>query len=457
MKTWNFSKRLTMDKVLYRLALGISCGLLALFSHAGEIYLTPGDSRVIKVDGNIDTVFISAPDVADYEIVGDKSVIAYANAAGRADLVAFNKEGEQVLKATLVVDAVLSEVFSQISKEFPDSNVNIQKIGKAYIISGTAPTEDAKDRIYDIVGQGIGAPHRINKREVKDLEDNNSSSKNNNQSWLDETIYEGVINKLELPITNQVNVKLAVVDVSREFTDNVGVDWSTVGASSGTFRFVKFNADSLTSLVHAISNDSVARILAEPSLSVLSGETAEFLVGGEVPVVTSSSNGSNVDYKQFGIKLNIGAKVSSRNKIRLSLGEEVSNIDNTYSLKGGDSLPALQVRRAKTTVELADGESFLLGGLISNDEREALAKVPFIGDVPILGALFRNASTERKRRELMVVATVNLVKPVPTRDVVLPDFSRTSTWSRFFNLDDISDRREKRRAQDFIEQGGFIK
>ncbi|EMB1765269.1 type II and III secretion system protein family protein, partial [Escherichia coli] len=246
--------------------------------------------------------------------------------------------------------------------------------------------------------------------------------------------------------------------VTKTFTDNVGIDWGTTGTSPGSFRFIKFDADTLTGLVHAISNDSVARVLAEPNLSVLSGETAEFLVGGEVPVVTSSgNNGTNVQYKEFGIKLNVGAKVSSTKNIRITLGEEVSNVDDKFNTDSGDSFPTFQTRRARTTVELADGESFLLGGLISNNELESLSKIPFIGDVPILGSLFRNASTERSRSELMVVATVNLVKPVGILDVVVPDFQRTSTWARFLNLDGISNSHDRKQAQNFVEKGGFIK
>lgn len=454
-----------MNRTFYRSIAGALCGLTALLAHAGETYLAPGDSRVIQVQGNIDTVFISAQNVADYELIGDKSLVAYAKEEGRTDLIAFDKNGEQVLKTTLVVDSVLSSVHNRINQEFPDSNVTIQKMGKTYIISGTAATEEAKDRIYQVVGEGIGAEAVINKKQVTDVGGNSSgsgSSGNNDSSEMDQVLYRSVINKLELPITNQVNVKLSVVEVSRAFTDNIGIDWGTISGSAGNitpgmFRFVKFNADSLSTLVHAISNESVARVLAEPNLSVLSGETAEFLVGGEVPVVTTSNNGTNVQYKEFGIKLNIGAKVSSSKKIRVSLGEEVSNVDKTYNTDAGSSFPAFQTRRAKTTVELADGESFLLGGLISNNEREALAKIPFIGDVPILGALFRNASTQRTRGELIVVATVNLVKPVAPREIVVPDFNRTSTWARFLNFDGISDRRDKQRAQEFIEHGGFIK
>jgi len=450
-----------MNNPVCRFIASLVLSVSTFCAQAAEIYLAPGDSQVIQVKDNIDTVFISSPSIADYELIGDKSVVAYAREDGRADLIAFDTSGDQILKISIVVDSVLSGVHKQVNKEFPDSKVNIQKMGKTYIISGTVSTEEAKERIYQIVGEGIGAQKVINKKKVNRVSDEAGESENSN-TWLDEVRYQGIINKLELPITNQVNVKLSVVEVSRVFIDNVGLDWGTVTNTTGTitpgtFRFIKFNADTLSSMVHAISNDSVARILAEPNLSVLSGETAEFLVGGEVPIVTSSQNGTNVTYKEFGIKLNIGAKVSSNKKIRLLLGEEVSNIDTTFSDRAGDSFPTFQTRRATTTVELADGESFLLGGLISNREREALSKVPFIGDVPILGALFRRASTERNRTELVVVATVNLVKPITSRDVVLPDFKRTSTWTRFFNFDGISGRRDRARAQEFIEEGGFIK
>lgn len=447
----------------YRIAAKLllcAVGLHCAGASAEEVYMNSGDSQVIQTQDNIDTVFISTPEVADYEIISDRSVMVYGRDPGRTDLIAFDKNGDQLVKTTIIVDPVLSAVQKQISEISPDSHVSIQKMGKTYIISGTVPTEDDRDKIYQLVGEGTGAKKIVNKKQVASLaaSTGGSSGANNSNSWLDEVIYEDVINKLQLPVTNQVNVKLSVVEVTKTFTDNVGIDWGTIGASPGTFRFIKFDADTLTGLVHAISNDSVARVLAEPNLSVLSGETAEFLVGGEVPVVTSSgNNGTNVQYKEFGIKLNVGAKVSSTKNIRITLGEEVSNVDDKFDSTSGDSFPTFQTRRARTTVELADGESFLLGGLISNNEREALSKIPFIGDVPILGALFRNASTDRTRSELMVVATVNLVKPVGIRDVVVPDFQRTSTWARFLDFDGINDSHERKQALDFVEQGGFIK
>ncbi|SQL63492.1 type II and III secretion system protein family protein [Escherichia coli] len=402
----------------YKIAASLFLGVIGLCYSIGvlaqEIYMGSGDSQVIQAQDDIDTVFISTPEIADYEIINDHSVMVYAREPGRTDLTVFDKNGDELVKTTIIVDPVLSAVQKQISMISLDSHVSIQKMGKTYIISGTVPTEEDRDKVYQLVGEGIGAKKVVNKKQVASLGASSGSDLNtdNSNSWLDEVIYEDVINKLQLPITNQVNVKLSVVEVTKTFTDNVGIDWGTTGTSPGSFRFIKFDADTLTGLVHAISNDSVARVLAEPNLSVLSGETAEFLVGGEVPVVTSSgNNGTNVQYKEFGIKLNVGAKVSSTKNIRITLGEEVSNVDDKFNTDSGDSFPTFQTRRARTTVELADGESFLLGGLISNNELESLSKIPFIGDVPILGSLFRNASTERSRSELMVVATVNLESP----------------------------------------------
>ncbi|AMO81221.1 MAG: pilus assembly protein N-terminal domain-containing protein [Hafnia sp.] len=442
--------------------LGMTGLFLSYGVHAQEVYMEAGESQVIQVDGSIDTIFISAPKVADYEIIGDRGVMVYAKSDGQTDLIAFDKNGDQLIKTTLVVDPILSAVQKKVGQLVPDSQISIQKVGKTYILNGTVPTEEDRDRVYQIVGEGVGAKRTANKKDVPSTSGGSGGGSEGSNAWLDEVVYQEVINKLKLPTTNQVNVKLSVVEVTKTFSDNVGIDWGTISGTSGnitpgTFRFVKFNADTLSSLVHAISNDSIARVLAEPNLSVLSGESAEFLVGGEVPVVTSSANGSNVQYKDFGIKLNVGAKVSSSQRIRVTLGEEVSNVDSTYSTNAGDSFPAFQTRRAKTTVELADGESFLLGGLISNNEREDLSRLPFIGDVPILGALFRNAKTERTRGELVVVATVNLVKPVTMRDIVLPDFQRTSTLARFMNFEGISNLRDRKLAEGFVEQGGFIK
>ncbi|AHF79111.1 Tight adherence secretin (plasmid) [Sodalis praecaptivus] len=401
------------------------------YAGAAETYLAPGDTRVIQVPQAVDTIFISSPDIVDYKLVGQNNIITYAKKAGRGDLIAFDIQGKQILKTTLVVDQLLSELHNRISKEFPDTYVHLSKIGDTYIISGEVNTEDAYDRVNQIVANTHGA--------------------------------EKTINKLHKPLTNQINVKLSVVEVKRSLNEQLGIDWKTLtglnGMSDKTSAvpiFKKFNAESIIKLVQAIKDENMARILAEPNLTVLSGETAEFLVGGEIPIVTSSNNGSTVTYKSYGIKLKVGAKARDSQHIRVTLNEEVSSLSKDYVAGTATTLPGLTTRQAKTTVELADGESFLLAGLISNEEMQSMSQLPFIGDVPILGPLFRVANTEQERKELVVVATVNLVQPSFSHHVPLPNLKRSPTWARFLNLSKVADENDRKRVQAFIEKGGFI-
>jgi len=204
-----------------------------------------------------------------------------------------------------------------------------------------------------------------------------------------------------------------------------------------------------------MGNDTVGQILAQPNLSVMSGETANFLVGGELPVVTVVDGTTNVEYKEFGIRLDLMAKVLEDDKIKLSLMPEVSSLDTQYS-NASYNLPALKTRRARTTVQLADGKSFVLGGLLSTEDKESLSQIPFIGEIPVLGALFRSSGTERTRTELVIVATVNLVQPVEPSAVQLPTMQRTTSLERFFNVEPTSSNKEQNKwANEIYATGGF--
>ncbi|MBK4361746.1 type II and III secretion system protein family protein, partial [Candidatus Hamiltonella defensa] len=343
---------------------------------------------------------------------------------------------------------------------YPESQVQIEKIGKSYLLTGMAPTEEVRDNIVRMVGESIQSRKSNDKDTVSvrlgmsDKSDASEATENVNSS-LTNKVYERVINQIQLPVSNQVNVKLSIVEVSKEFKDNIGFEW----ANLGTFSFHKFNftADRITHLVNALQDDSIARVLAEPNLSVLSGESASFLVGGEIPYVKDrdASNRASIDFKEFGIKLSVTAKVNENKRIKVMLSEEISSvIGNTKAEEF--TMPSLKKRRANTTVELADGESFVLGGLMNQEEQEALQKVPFIGDIPILGSFFRHTKTNNRSIELIVVATVNLVKPIPSKEITLPDFMKTPSIARFLNLSVIKNISQKKEAEEFLGKGGFI-
>ncbi|MCW6567510.1 pilus assembly protein N-terminal domain-containing protein [Yersinia ruckeri] len=427
-------------KIISGLFLFLTCGINIANCHAEEFYLATGESHTINIKDEIDTIFSSATKVADYELIGTNSVIIYAKEEGLAEFNLFDNKNRPIYKVTVLVDNIMSKARKRIKIEYPDSNITINKLGESYILTGTAQTEEARDTIEKIVANSIGSVPVQQEKWGYTLHS-----------------YSNITNKITIPVTNQVNVKLTIAEVTKDFTDNIGLDWSTIGNVSGNFHFTKFNAGKISTLVQAINDESVARVLAEPNLSVLSGETASFLVGGELPIVSTTQNSVNVSYKEFGIKLNIGAKVSESKRIRVKLDEEVSSLDKMFNVDGGNSYPALRTRKAGTTVELGDGESFILGGLISREDKENLKKIPLIGDIPILGALFRNAGTQTKRSELVVIATVNLVKPMQSKDVGLPDFMKTSTLERFFNYTFIRESKQEKLAKKFLSQGGFIK
>ncbi|PHZ28842.1 type II and III secretion system protein family protein [Yersinia bercovieri] len=410
-------------------------------ANAKSVYISPGESYIIKTEAEIDTVFVSSAAVADYELVNKNSIIVYAKSEGTTEIILFDDKHQVLAKKTILVNNIINAANKRVLIEYPDSNIDIDKIGDSYILTGIVESEEEKDTLATIVGEAIGS----------------QKEKTSERQYLSTPDYAHIVNKLKLPQANQVNVKLTIAEVTKDFTENVGVDWSTMGDAIGSFQFVKFNANGISTLVHAINDESIARVLAEPNLSVLSGESASFLVGGEIPIASNTENSQTVTYKEFGIKLNIGAKVNEKKRIRILLNEEVSSIGKSFSMEGGDSYPSLKTRKAATTLELGDGESFILGGLISNSERESLKKIPFIGDIPILGALFRNAQTEQSQTELVVIATVNLVKPVSRKEIELPDFMHTSTLERLFNFTHIMEIKRERMAKEFLSKGGFIK
>jgi pilus assembly protein CpaC len=419
---------------------------------AETIYLAKGGARTIKMKETIDTVFTTDPQTVDYNIISDREVVIYGVANGNGEVLIVQNDQTHSIK--VVVDPLVGKLTQQIQDQFPGSRIDLKKVGEMYILSGSAADEESRDAIHQIVGDALGL-----KRETITTEFTGEGAgdvKNNILKYMDYVSFEKLQNRMTLPFANQVNVKLSIVEVNKNYTDSLGLEWGQ-NSSAGNFSLskLKFDATSLTTLIHGLENEAIARVLAEPNLSVLSGETADFLVGGEIPMVTSSINGVTVSYKEVGVRMLIAARVENSSKIRLTLSQEVSNVDG-QNLLMETALPTLRSRKARTTIELADGESFVLGGLLSESDKETLQKIPFIGDIPILGALFRSTATNREKTELIMVATVNLVRPVSSSKIIYPSFQRSSLMQRFFNVDGIDNTQSGKEALLFLERGGFI-
>ncbi|GIC75574.1 type II and III secretion system protein family protein [Moritella sp. F3] len=434
--------------VLLRIIIVLCLSTLPNIAYAAKwIYIDNGDAHTVTTKREIGTIFISDPSVANYQVIDKHKAIIYAKKRSQTHLIIFDEDGETILNYKIVVARNLASIRNHIRHLFPTQKVTLTNVDTQVLVRGIVSSQDVLDKILNLVSKSVNAP---NSRNIPVYDRNNKIKKKT---------YPGVLNELELAVTKQVNVKLSIAEVSHTFLEHIGVEYGSILNQNFTAgEFVKNltagSSSDIFSWLSATGNDSLGQILAEPNLSVISGESAEFLVGGELPVIFHEDGGTRVTYKEYGIKLTVSAEVLQDSKIRLSLEPEVSNLDtqfadNTYNL------PALKTRRAKTTVELGDGQSFLLGGLLSTEDKEVLKKVPLISEIPLLGALFRKTETERNKTELVIVATVNLVKPISADQIQLPTMHRTTTLSRFFAVEQSFSVESEKWTEQLLSNGGF--
>ena len=258
-----------------------------------------------------------------------------------------------------------------------------------------------------------------------------------------------VRNLLEVGGVHQVMLEVRIAEMSKSVIKNLGINFMyarggdlglsllgglvQLGDSTDTtlellvspavnalFSFNKGSAN-WSGFVDALKEDGLVKILAEPTLIALSGQNANFLAGGEYPVPIPSENGIAIEYKPFGVTLSFTPTVLSEDKISIKVAPEVSELDFSIALQvGGYTVPGLSTRRATTVVELADGQSFAIAGLLKETIRDSMSRFPLLGDIPVLGALFRSRAFQKNETELIIIVTPHLVKPLDSARQTLP-------------------------------------
>ena len=260
---------------------------------------------------------------------------------------------------------------------------------------------------------------------------------------------ESVLFRVRIAAPTQVNLRVRVAEVSRDVLKEFGINWEAIFANGNfTFGLVSGRSvsdglgnflrsptgansafgswqsgdDFVNTALDALAEEGLVNVLAEPNLTALSGETASFLAGGEFPIpIDSDEDGLEIEFKEFGISLAFTPTVLSSNRISLRVRPEVSDLSEKGAITiNGLTIPALATRRAETTVELGSGQSFAIGGLLSTDIENAISKYPGIGDVPVLGALFRSTRFRSNETELVILVTPYLVRPVDEPVMALP-------------------------------------
>ena len=441
---------------------------LALFlSHAplaNAMELMAGTGKFIPLNKPAKAVFVANSEIVDVSAEFANMLYVYGLKQGSTTLHVLDAEGKIAYTETITVSMNTAVVMDAIKQVLPTANIKAEFVGGRLVLKGmvknASDAEVAMRIAQGFAGNDSGGP----------LGSSGSDS--------------GIINMMTTTAENQVMLRVRVAEVNRNITQAFGVQWNLYGADgdfkTGLFSprgaltkdqtiygpdgnalpdkyfvpgkgpykvgglspnpyqsFLSYFGDNLgvDVLLEALEDEKMATVLAEPNLTALSGETASFLAGGEFPVVTSVNNGEiNTEYKEYGVRLNFTPVVLSENRIRLNVKPEVSNLsDNGAVIIEGITIPAIESRKVETTVELGDGQGFLLGGLFQNNLKESLQAVPGLGDLPILGPLFRSENFERKKSELMIIVTPSIVTPVsnpevafktPQSDLRVPTFAQ---------------------------------
>lgn len=432
MTTRNFMRRARLGTALAVLAVAAPAVLVPVapavaqsastYKPSRQLQLSTGEGQMITLPRNVANVWTSNPKVADVYVNTPRQINIFGKDMGEATVIATAADGSVVYGANVRVNQNLGSVNDMLRAAMPESNITVTTVGQVAVLNGTVASPDdaaqAETLVTSVLNPGIkpGEPLNI-----------------------------VPLNRLRTATPLQVTLKVRIAEVSRDLLKSIGVNLFSSDPTNG-FKFGIGQGDAgaaggspfvanpiaggttlgaagklfglnLTGALDLAETDGLVTTLAEPNLTALSGETASFLAGGEfpIPVTQGSGNGSavTIEYKQFGVSLAFTPIVLADGRISMRVRPEVSELSDAGAVKlGGFTIPALTTRRAETTVELGSGQSFMLAGLLKNTNNNNISKAPFLGDLPIIGALFRSTKFRRQESELVIVVTPYLVRPV---------------------------------------------
>ncbi|MFN0046533.1 MAG: type II and III secretion system protein family protein [Sphingorhabdus sp.] len=401
------------------------------------VTLAIGRGQQINLSSTITDVVVANPSVADVEVKSGRQLYIVAKGPGETSIVATDAAGRTVYSATVRVGTNLDSIDQMLAVAMPDADIKVTTMNGIIMLTGTVKQPEEASDAADLVTAFSGGQSRVVNRiktatplqinlQVRVAEVSRSLAKeisgNFNTRDFDGPTGNGFLLPFQSAGRNFANITGGYPNIPRtgaspvttyDITQLTGS--ALIGAAGKLFGIDVAAAFDLSERAGLIST------LANPNLTTVSGETAEFLAGGTFPVVTSSDNGVSVQYQSYGVSLTYTPIVLSDGRISLRVRSEVSDISSQGAVRvGGLEVPATTTRMAETTVELGSGQSMMIAGLLSNQLNTSVDKTPGAGDIPILGALFKSNGWRRNETELMIVITPYLVKPVSDSEIKLP-------------------------------------
>lgn len=405
--------------------------------------LEKGKSVIVRTAYGVTRVSVGDPRVADVIVLHTQEVQIVAKEVGSTNVVLWGGGGGIQAAIDLHVGAAYSSVESAIHRVVPVGDVHVDQAGNAVVLKGSVPDAAAVERVLAVARAHfpdkanlinlitVGGDQQV-MIEVTISEINRSKERGIKTNFAAQITANGesfgIINRVDQlirPTTGTNPVTGAPTDVI-EFSDVVNILGTTIPIGSGVYEL----------FAQALDENGVGKILATPTLIARTGQTAKFLSGGEVPIpVASSLDRITVEYKEFGVGVAFTPTVLSDDRIHLDVTTEVSQVDlGLGTAVSGTTAPGFRTRRASTGIELGDGQTFAIAGLLRDEVTERVNMYPFLGQIPIIGVLFRSSTFEKEQTELVVLVRPRLVKPLdPEAPPPLPtDYFDEPNWFEFY-------------------------
>jgi pilus assembly protein CpaC len=363
-------------------------------------------SETVKVDNPFSEIQLGNSEIADVLPLSDTSFYILGKKIGATNLSIYDSERKLIAVMDVEVTYDIPQLKSEIRRNLPTAKIRVSSLNGNILLTGTATSASAVRQAGLIAEQF--AP-------------------------------KAVTSSIAVSSSQQVMLEVRFIEASRTAGRELGISFNANGKGiiantgvnllSGSTPFGSFLGSILSGgfnadiIINALEDRGLARRLAEPNLVALSGDTASFLAGGEFPFPVGADNGEiTIEFKKFGVGLSFSPTVLPDGVINIEIEPEVSQLDPTNTLRlNGFDIPSLIVRRAKTTVELRDGQSFAIAGLLQTTNTKARSQLPWIGDVPVLGALFSSSSFQKEQTDLVIIITPRLIEPVsPNQKLASP-------------------------------------
>ena len=386
-----------------------------------RINLPVSQAVTVSFSGEVGKIVAADPNIADAQPITDKSLYLVGKAFGTTTVNLYSASGAPVGLLAVEVGVDTADISRSVSAAVPSSNVKVSTVNGRVRLSGTVTDAYSMQKVLDVVNQ-YGSP--------------------------------AVVNTITLVGGQQVNLEVRILEAQRNAGRELGIEWggsfagvsTSIGGSptspaAGAASFSSFITNiisggagiNLAATINALEAKRLVRTLAEPNLTTLSGVEASFLAGGQVPIRVADTNGNTtLNYRDFGVRLVFTPIVLDGDRIQIHLTPEVSGIGSFTS--AGD--PIFNTRTLDATIELRDGQSFSVAGLLQNETNLSQDQLPWIGEVPVLGALFKSSKYQKRDTELVVIVTPRLVQPSTPGQVVASPLDRTLPANdvQFFGL-----------------------